>query len=60
MAGALSGLIVARLGASATLSTGYVLMAAGFAGLALGERVAGTLAIAVAGIGIGFVVPRPT
>ena len=57
VAGALSGLIVARLGATATLATGYVLMSAGFAGLALGERVAGTLAIAVAGIGIGFVVP---
>ena len=57
VAGALSGLIVARLGASTTLSTGYALMAAGFAGLALGDRVAGTLAIAVAGVGIGFVVP---
>lgn len=57
VAGALSGLIVARLGATATLSTGYVLMSAGFAGLALGDRVTGTLAIAVAGIGIGFVVP---
>jgi fucose permease len=32
-------------------------MATGLAGLALGERVAGTLAIAVAGIGLGFVVP---
>jgi fucose permease len=57
VAGALSGLIVARLGATATLATGYVLMSAGFAGLALGERMAGTAAIAVAGIGIGFVVP---
>jgi fucose permease len=57
VAGGLSGLIVARLGASATLSTGYALMAAGLAGLALGERMAGTLAIAVAGIGLGFVVP---
>lgn len=57
VAGALSGLIVARLGASRTLSTGYALMAAGFAGLALGERAAGTLAIAVMGVGIGFVVP---
>ena len=57
MAGALSGLIVARLGSSATLSTGYGLMAAGLAGLALGERVTGTLAIAVAGVGLGFVVP---
>jgi fucose permease len=57
VAGGLSGLIVARLGASATLSTGYALMAAGLAGLALGERMAGTLAIAVAGVGLGFVVP---
>ncbi len=57
VAGGLSGLIVARLGASATLSTGYALMSAGLAGLALGERVAGTLAIAVAGVGLGFVVP---
>ena len=57
VAGALSGLIVARLGGSATLSTGYALMAAGLAGLALGERVTGTLAIAVAGVGLGFVVP---
>ncbi len=57
VAGALSGLIVARLGATATLSTGYLLMSAGFAGLALGGRVTGTVAMAVAGIGIGFVVP---
>jgi FHS family glucose/mannose:H+ symporter-like MFS transporter len=57
VAGALSGLIVARIGSSATLSTGYALMAAGLAGLALGERVTGTLAIGVAGVGLGFVVP---
>ena len=57
VAGALSGLIVARVGSSATLSTGYGLMAAGLAGLALGGRVTGTLAIGVAGVGLGFVVP---
>jgi MFS transporter, FHS family, glucose/mannose:H+ symporter len=57
VAGALSGLIVARLGASATLSTGYALMATGLAGLAVGDRVAGTLAMAIAGVGLGFVVP---
>jgi MFS transporter, FHS family, glucose/mannose:H+ symporter len=57
VAGALSGLVVARLGSSATLAAGYALMAAGVAGLALGERVAGTIAIAVAGIGLGLVVP---
>jgi MFS transporter, FHS family, glucose/mannose:H+ symporter len=57
VAGGLSGLIVARLGATATLSTGYALMAAGLAGLALGDRVTGMLAMAVAGIGLGFVVP---
>ena len=57
VAGALSGLIVARLGATATLATGYVLMSAGFAGLALGERVAGTLRDCRRWIGIGFVVP---
>jgi MFS transporter, FHS family, glucose/mannose:H+ symporter len=57
VAGALSGLIVARLGSNATLTTGYGLMAAGLAGLALGDRVTGTLAIAVAGIGLGLVVP---
>ena len=57
VAGGLSGLIVARLGASATLSTGYALMASGLAGLALGERLTGTMAIAVAGVGLGLVVP---
>ena len=57
VAGALSGLVVARLGSSATLSTGYALMAAGLAGLALGERATGTLGIGVAGVGLGFVVP---
>jgi len=57
VAGALSGLIVARLGATATLSTGYALMAAGLAGLAMGDRAAGTLAVALAGVGLGFVVP---
>jgi len=57
VAGALSGLIVARLGATATLSTGYALMAAGLAGLAMGDRAIGTLAIALAGVGLGFVVP---
>jgi len=57
VAGALSGLIVERIGSSATLSAGYGLMAAGLAGLALGERASGTLAIGVAGVGLGFVVP---
>jgi fucose permease len=57
VAGALSGLIAARIGSSRTLSTGYGLMAIGFAGLALGERLTGTLAIAVAGVGLGLVVP---
>ena len=57
VAGALSGLIVARIGSSRTLATGYALMATGLAGLALGEREVGTLAIGVAGVGLGFVVP---
>ena len=57
IAGALSGMIVARLGASATLATGYALMSAALAGLALGDRSIGTLAIALAGVGLGFVVP---
>ena len=57
VAGALSGLIVAGIGSSRTLATGYALMAAGLAGLALGEREIGTLAIGVAGVGLGFVVP---
>ena len=57
VAGALSGLVVARLGASATLATGYALMSAALAGLALGDRLIGTLAIALAGVGLGFVVP---
>ena len=57
VAGGLSGQIVARLGATATLSTGYALMAAGLAGLAMGDRAIGTLAIALAGVGLGFVVP---
>jgi FHS family glucose/mannose:H+ symporter-like MFS transporter len=57
VAGALSGLIVARIGSSRTLATGYALMATGLAGLALGNREVGTLAIGVAGVGLGFVVP---
>ena len=57
VAGALSGLIVARIGSSRTLATGYALMATGLAGLALGDREVGTLAIGVAGVGLGFVVP---
>jgi fucose permease len=55
--GAMSGLIVGRFGSTRTLCAGYVLMAAGFAGLAFGDRIIGTLAIAVAGIGLGCVVP---
>ncbi len=55
--GALSGLIVGRFGSTRTLCAGYVLMSAGFAGLALGDRTIGTIAIAVAGIGLGCVVP---
>ena len=57
IAGGLSGMIIARLGASTTLATGYALMAAGLAGLAFGDRLVGTSAMAVAGIGLGFVVP---
>jgi MFS transporter, FHS family, glucose/mannose:H+ symporter len=57
VAGLGSGVIVARLGASATLAAGYGMMACGFAGLAVGDRVIGTLAIALAGVGLGFVVP---
>ncbi len=55
--GALSGLIVGRFGSTRTLCAGYVLMSAGLAGLALGDRIVGTIAIAVAGIGLGCVVP---
>lgn len=55
--GAMSGIIVGRLGSPFTLCIGYVLMALGFAGLAVGDRVVGTIAIAVAGIGLGCVVP---
>ena len=55
--GAMSGLIVGRFGSARTLCAGYVLMAAGFAGLAVGDRILGTIAIAVAGIGLGCVVP---
>jgi fucose permease len=55
--GALSGMIVGRFGSTRTLCAGYVLMAAGLAGLALGGRLMGTLAIALAGIGLGCVVP---
>ena len=57
IAGGLSGMIIARLGASTTLATGYALMAAGLAGLAFGDRLVGTSAMAIAGIGLGFVVP---
>ena len=57
IAGALSGMIIARLGASTTLATGYALMAAGLVGLAFGDRLIGTSAMAIAGIGLGFVVP---
>ena len=55
--GAMSGLIVGRFGSTRTLCAGYLFMAAGVAGLALGDRVIGTMAIAVAGIGLGCVVP---
>ena len=57
IAGGLSGMIIARLGASTTLATGYALMAAGLTGLAFGDRLVGTSAMAVAGVGLGFVVP---
>ena len=60
VAGALSGLVVARLGSSATLATGYGLMAAGLAGFALGERVTGTLAMASPASDSGSSCRRPT
>src|SRR5262245_24949957 len=43
--GAMSGLIVKRFGSTRTLCAGYLFMATGVAGLALGDRVIGTMAI---------------
>jgi fucose permease len=57
IAGGLSGMIISRLGPSTTLATGYGLMATGLVGLAFGDRLVGTSAMAVAGVGLGFVVP---
>jgi len=55
--GMLSGAIAARVGERRTLSSGCVLMAIGMVGLASGGREIGSLSVAVAGLGLGFVIP---
>lgn len=55
--GALAGMVASIAGTGRTLAIGYVLMAIGLLTMALGDKVVGTIAIAVAGLGFGFVSP---
>jgi FHS family glucose/mannose:H+ symporter-like MFS transporter len=55
--GAVSGAIAARVGAGRTLCAGHALMAVGVAALALGDHRVGATGIAIAGLGLGFVIP---
>jgi fucose permease len=55
--GALAGMLGSIAGTGRTLAAGYVLMAIGLLTMAMGDKVVGTIAIAVAGLGFGFVSP---
>jgi fucose permease len=55
--GAIAGMLASIAGTGRTLAAGYVLMAIGLLTMAMGDKAVGTLAIAVAGLGFGFVSP---
>jgi fucose permease len=55
--GAVSGAIAARVGAGPTLAVGHGLMAIGVATFAVAGHVAGAIGMAIAGVGLGFVIP---
>jgi fucose permease len=55
--GTLSGALASRIGAARTLASGCVLMAVGLVGMAISGREIGSIAVAIAGLGLGFVIP---
>lgn len=55
--GTLSGALASRIGAARTLASGCVLMAVGLVGMAMTGREMGSIAVAIAGLGLGFVIP---
>ena len=56
-AGALSGLVVSRIGNRRTLALGYATMCAGLLAIAAGARAAGVAGAFAAGVGMGCVIP---
>ncbi len=55
--GAVSGALAARYGTGTILATGHTLMAGGLASVAGGSYLVGAIGIAVAGLGLGLVIP---
>jgi len=55
--GAIAGMLASIAGTGRTLAAGYVLMSVGLLAMAMGDKAVGTIAIAVAGLGFGFVSP---
>ena len=55
--GAIAGMVASIAGTGRTLAAGYVLMSIGLLTMALSDKAVGTMAIAVAGLGFGFISP---
>jgi MFS transporter, FHS family, glucose/mannose:H+ symporter len=55
--GAVSGFVVAWIGAARTMAAGCVMMAAGLLGLGTGGHAIGSASIGIAGLGLGFIIP---
>ena len=55
--GAIAGMLASIAGTGRTLAIGYLLMSIGLLTMAIGDKVVGTIAIAIAGLGFGFVSP---